>query len=119
MSEEPIQPNKPVLRVDTLSDERLEDLNLKFRLVSLIKAGLRPRDALKRLAAEQPGLHHYTARWAEKLYRRYEEQGAPALADRRWQRKIEVVVFTPDLKDLTLAWYHARPAAGPKAIWKI
>jgi putative transposase len=117
MSKEPAKQNEPIPRVDTLTDEQLEDLNLKFRLVSLIKAGLRPRDALERLAAECPGLN-YTARWAEKLYRRYEEHGAQALVDRRWQRRTEFVVFAPDLKELTLAWYHARPAAGPLAIWK-
>jgi len=117
MSKDANQQDRPVPRVDTLSDEQLEVLNRNFRLVSLIKSGLRPRDALKRLAAEYTDLN-YTSRWAEKLYRRYQEQGASALVDRRWQRQTDVVVYTPDLKNLTLAWYHARPAAGPLAIWK-
>jgi putative transposase len=117
MKETTVQKDREVPRCDTLTDRQLEAFGRNYRLVCLIESGLTTRVALNRLVEEYRGLN-FSKRWAERIYKRYKEQGAAGLLDHRYQRKTDVLIFTKEVKDITLALWYARPAAGPKAIWK-
>lgn len=106
-----------VPRADTLTDEQIKIIARNNWLVSLIQGGLSPRAALKRLQAEFPDIPR-SARWAQKLYTRYREKGAQALLDNRYHNKRSDILLTAEIKQIILAWFYARPAAGPNAIWK-
>ena len=117
MSEElPADAAGQVPRVDTLTEEQINIIARNNWLVSLIKGGLSPREALQRLRAEFPDMPT-SERWAQKLYKRYLRDGAKALLDSRYRNKREKVL-TDAVKNLVFAWYHALSAAGPKGIWK-
>lgn len=106
-----------VPRADELSAEQLKDFARNYRLICLLESGTSAREALQRLAQEFKESPR-SERWAQKLYRRYKAQGAKGLLDQRRQRLNKAVVLIPEVKKLVLAWWYARNAAGPKAIWK-
>jgi hypothetical protein len=109
--------SKVIPRADEFTDKQLEEFARNYRLVCLIESGSSPRKALERLATEYPDMKH-TERWAQKIYKRYKENGTSALIDHRFHRKPAPYVLTDTVKDLILKWWYARPAAGPRAIWK-
>jgi putative transposase len=106
-----------VPRADTLTDEQIKIIARNNWLVSLIQSGLSPNEALKRLQAEFPDIPR-SARWAQKLYMRYREKGARALLDNRYRNKQQNIILTDEVQKITLGWWYARSAAGPRAIWK-
>jgi putative transposase len=99
-------------RAEELKDYQTEILSAKYLLVCLLENGESPKKALERLGINA------TTRWARKLRQRYKEKGTSGLVDGRWLRKPEPTVLTAEVKSIILAWWFARPAAGPKAIWK-
>lgn len=104
--------HEPSPRADQFSDEDLTELSKKYQLVCMLDAGKSSREALDHLEIKG------TESWARKLYKRYKEQGVTGLLDRRMQNGANRRVLTESVKDMTLALWYARPAAGPKAIWE-
>jgi putative transposase len=100
-------------RFDELSSERVEEIAIRHRLVSLLMQGLTPRKALERLDLDR------SERWARKLRQRYEKHGGAGLMDGRWANEKEADVLTREVKDVILKWWHGRRAAGPKAVWEM
>jgi putative transposase len=100
------------IRLDELGDKQLQIYAENCGLVNLMDRDVRAREAIKRLGISR------TERTARNLYKRFKEGGFPALLDKRWGREYEAKVFTFEVKKITLAWYFAREAAGPRAIWK-
>lgn len=100
------------IRLDELSDEQLRIYAENCWLVNLMDNDVPTKEAIKRLGISR------TERTARNLFKRYKEGGLPALLDRRWGREFEAKVFTFEVQKITLAWYFAREAAGPRAIWK-
>lgn len=100
------------IRLDELGDEQLRIYAENCQLVNLMENDVPTKEAIKRLGISR------TERTARNLFKRFKEGGFPALLDRRWGREFEAKVFTFEVQKVTLAWYFARPAAGPRAIWK-
>jgi putative transposase len=100
------------IRLDELTDEQLRIYAENCWLVNLMENDVRAREAIKRLGISR------TERTARNLYKRFKEGGFSALLDKRWGREFEAKVFTFEVQKITLAWYFARSAAGPRAIWK-
>ncbi|HEX8000856.1 MAG TPA: Mu transposase C-terminal domain-containing protein [Pyrinomonadaceae bacterium] len=99
-----------LLRPDEYTEEQLEKFAINYQLISLIKNGVGPQEALMRLGIKN------TPRWARGLYRRFKEHGANALLDRRTCRKTKVTVLNGEVKKLILMWWAGRRAAGGTAI---
>src|SRR5205814_371857 len=99
-------------RADEMDERRYEALAKKYLLVCLIKAGTPVREAIERAAL------NITESAARKLLNRYESHGVSGLVDHRQGNSMKKKVFTDNLKKRALAWWFARPAAGPRAIWK-
>lgn len=99
-------------RVDEMSEKQQEAFAKKYMLICLLKAGTPCQEAIER--ADLP----ITKSAARKLLERFERDGVSALVDHRIGNKKKKNVFTDDLKKRVLAWWFARPAAGPRAIWK-
>jgi putative transposase len=99
-------------RVEELKDHHLEKIAQNYRLVCLIKNGISPRAAIKELEID------CSERRARDLVRQYKDKGIAGLIDKRWLRKTEPTVLTKPVQKIVLAWWFARPAAGPKAIWE-
>jgi len=110
--DKPINSDQVLPRAEELKDYQTEILSRNYLLVCLLENGESPKKALERLGINA------TTRWARKLYQRYKEKGTSGLVDRRWLRKRNPTVLTAEVKNIILAWWFARPAAGPKAIWK-
>jgi putative transposase len=108
-AEEP--PQQRDFRLDELNEEQLKIYAENSQLVSLMKNGVRAGEAIRRVGAKR------SERSARHLFRRFERHGFSGLLDKRWFRSIEPRVFTPEVQGITLAWYFARSAAGPRAIW--
>jgi len=103
-------------RIDTLSESQIETLARNYRLVSLIEGGKSPQAALEYLREEYPNIPMST-RWAQKLHKRFREQGTKGLLDRRFQNT-NVQVLTTDVKHIVLTWWYGRPAATTVSIWR-
>lgn len=110
---------RAVPRADELSPEQLEEYGMKYRLICLIISGRSPRQALEYLKPEYELLQNRTERWAQKLFKQYQNRGPEALIDHRRNREREAPVMTGEVKRLILAWFFGRPAAGYKLIWKL
>jgi putative transposase len=100
------------IRLDELGDKQIQIYAENCQLANLMKNDVPAREAIKRLGISR------TERTARNLFKRFKEGGFPALLDKRWGREFEAKVFTFEVQKVTLAWYFARPAAGPRAIWK-
>src|SRR5205085_1710223 len=83
-----------------------------YLLICLMKAGTPAREAIKRAEL------NITESAARKLLKRYQQHGASGIVDHRFGNEKKKKVLTDDLKKRALAWWFARPAAGPHAIWK-
>jgi putative transposase len=99
-------------RLDELSEEQLKIYAENCWLISLIKNDVTIKEAIRRVGAKR------SERSARDLLRRFDQCGFNGLLDKRWFRSIETRVFTREVENITLSWYFARPAAGPRAIWK-
>lgn len=110
---------RAVPRADELSAKQLEDYGMKYRLICLIIGGRSPRQALEHLKPEYKTLQGRTERWAQNLYRQYQNRGLEALTDHRRSRVHEAPVMTGEVKRLVLAWFFGRPSAGYRLIWKL
>lgn len=106
-----------VPRADELTVEQLEEFARNYRLVCLLQAGRSAQEALQHLAQEFKSVPR-TERWVWKVYARYRKEGAKGLLDGRRSNKNPNNVLTDEVKQLVRAWWYARPAAGPKAIWQ-
>lgn len=106
-----------VPRADELTTEQLEEFARNYRLVCLLKSGRSVREALQRLTQEFKSVPR-TERWVWKVYARYQKEGAKGLLDGRRSNKNSATVLTDEVKQIVRAWWYARPAAGPKAIWQ-
>jgi putative transposase len=98
-------------RLDELSDEQLRIYAENCWLISLMKNGVPAKEAIQRVGAKR------SERSARHLLGRFEQHGFSGLLDKRWFRSTEPRVFTSEVQGITLAWYFARSAAGPRAIW--
>jgi transposase InsO family protein len=117
MSEDFSEVAKQVPRADELREKQQILFSRNYLLVCLIKNEVPIREAINRVASLFPDTCR-SERWAQKLYKRFEKHGVKALLDGRSRNKRADVLLTNEIKDLVLAWFHARPAAGPNAIWK-
>ena len=101
-------------RVDQMGLAQQERLSKNYMLVCLINAGTPTREAITRAGLS------ITESAARKLYKRFERSGISGILDRRFgrEKKRKQLVLTTNIKKRILAWFFARPAAGPKAIWK-
>lgn len=100
------------MALSALTDEQLETFAENYQLVRLIKDGLSAKKAIAQLGIDRK------PRTALNLVKRFEEQGVAGLVDGRWGRGSEVRVLTCEVKKITLGWFFARKAAGPRAIAK-
>lgn len=98
--------------VDEMGDKQHELLCKNYLMVCLIKNGVPVQEAINRAGRE------ITESAAGKLLKRFEQHGIQGLVDQRFSNKSKKKTFTNDLKKRVLAWWFARPAAGPRAIWK-
>jgi transposase InsO family protein len=103
---------RSLLPVDEMSDKQHELLCKNYLMICLIRNGVPVGEVIKRSGRE------ITESAAGKLLRRFEQHGIRGLVDQRFSNKSKKKVFTNDLKKRVLAWWFARPAAGPRAIWK-
>jgi hypothetical protein len=99
-------------RVDEMSEKDHERLGKKYLLICLMKAGIPTLEAIKRAELK------ITESAARKLSRRFEQYGVSGIVDHRFGNKKKQKLLSDDLKKRILAWWFARPAAGPRAIWK-
>jgi transposase InsO family protein len=99
-------------RVDEMHERQHEAFGKNYLLVCLMKAGITTRKAIKRADL------NITENAARKLFRRYEKHGVAGIIDHRFGNKKKHNIFTVELKKRVLTWWFARPAAGPRAIWK-
>jgi putative transposase len=104
----------PPPKVDEMGPNQQERLAKNYFLVCLIKANTPPREAIQRAGLQ------ISDSAARKLLKRFEELGISGIVDRRFGNKgpTKQIVLTPPLKKRVLGWFFARPAAGPRAIWK-
>lgn len=100
-----------VPRVDEMSDKQHEALAKRYMLACLMKAGTSTGESIKRAGLE------ITDSAARKLLKRFEQYGVRGLVDQRIKNK-RVEILTVEIKKRVLTWWFARPAAGPRAIWK-
>jgi hypothetical protein len=99
-------------RVDEMKDKQHEGFGKNYMLVCLMKARVPTREAIKRAGL---GITENAAR---KILKRFEKHGPGGLIDHRFGNKKKKKVLTDEHKKRILAWWFARPAAGPRAIWK-
>lgn len=104
-------------RIETLNEKQIANISRNHLAISLIKNGSTRRQAL---AAVQRQFTEFkgTIRWINKLFLRYEKDGADAFIDKRLKNHNQVRALTAEIQNLILMWWYARPAAGPKAIWR-
>jgi putative transposase len=98
-------------RVDEMKEKQCEKFGKNYMLICLMKAGTPTREAIKRA-----GLN-ITESAARKLLKRFEQYRVSGIADHRSGNR-KKKILSDDLKKRVLAWWFARPAAGPRAIWK-
>jgi hypothetical protein len=77
-----------------------------------MQTGVPAKEAIRRVGSGR------SERSARRLLERFKRRGHEGLLDKRWFRKTQLRVFTREVKEIALSWYFARPAAGPRAIWK-
>ncbi len=99
-------------RVDEMDNRQHELLCKNYLFVCLTKHGVPLREAIKRAGRD------ITESAAGKLLKRFEQHGIRGLIDQRFSNKKKKITLTSELKKRVLAWWFARPAAGPRAIWK-
>lgn len=100
------------IRIDELSDEKLEILTENWRLVSLINHGVSIKKAKSQVSSNQ------SERSIRNLVKRYKTQGAKAITDGRWNRTNPTLVLVNEVKNIILGFYYTYTAAGPRLIWK-
>jgi putative transposase len=98
-------------RVDEMSKRQHEVFGKNYMLICLMKNGTPVREAIKRADLD------ITDSAARKLLKRFERHGVSGIVDHRFGNSKKKVIFTHDMKKRVLAWWFARPAAGPHAIW--
>lgn len=100
-------------RADEMTPSQHETFAKKYLLVCLMIAGTPIAEAISRCGLQM------TKSGARKLRRQFEERGADGLIDHRINnKKPKAKLLTDEIKKRALAWWFARPAAGPRAIWK-
>jgi transposase InsO family protein len=99
-------------RVDEMNERQHEVLGRNYMLVCLMKAGMPTREAIRRADLR------ISNNAARKIFRRFEQYGVSGIVDHRLGNNKKGVLFTDDMKKRVLAWWFARPAAGPHVIWK-
>ncbi|MFL6283678.1 MAG: Mu transposase C-terminal domain-containing protein [Pyrinomonadaceae bacterium] len=102
----------PLPRVDEMSDKQHEALCKNYLLICLMQNEVPLREAIKRAERD------ITESAAGKLLKRFEQHGIRGLVDQRFANKKKKKILTNELKKRVLAWWFARPAAGPRIIWK-
>lgn len=107
---------KPMPRPDELTEKQTEQLNARFRLISLIEGGKTPNEALKHLFNEFADLKK-SKRWAQRIYADYKKHGINGIIDGRLSNK-PLTLLTTEIENQILAVWYARPAAGHKAVWR-
>lgn len=110
------QNKKAIPRPDELTQKQTEQLNARFRLISLIEGGKTPNEALKHLFNEFADLQK-SKRWAQKIYANYKKYGVNGIIDGRLSNK-RPALLTPEIERRILELWYARPAASSKAIWR-
>jgi transposase InsO family protein len=106
-SEELVMP-----RLDELSEKQIESIAQHYRLVCLIKGGMSVSKSINHLGLK------LSISAAYKLLNRFNLYGVRGLVDQRFGNKKKKSVLTDELKKRIVMWLFARPAAGPRAIWK-
>jgi putative transposase len=110
----PDDSDTPSLRKIKVNEKSLASFGTKYQLVCLvIHRGMSPREALDHLGVNG------SERWVRKLCSTYREKGVTALYDKRANNKSFKVIFSEVIKEITLAWWYARPAAGSKEIHRL
>lgn len=99
-------------RLDELSEDHLKAYAENCWLIRLMEAGVPAKEAIRRVGSGR------SERSARRLLERFKRRGHEGLLDKRWFRKTGLRVFTREVRGIALSWYFARPAAGPRAIWK-
>jgi putative transposase len=99
-------------RLDELSEDHLKAYAENCWLVRLMQSDVPAKEAIRRVGSGR------SERSARRLLERFERRGVVGLLDKRWFRKTGLRVFTREVREIALSWYFARPAAGPRAVWK-
>jgi putative transposase len=99
-------------RVDEMKEKQHETFGKNYMLVCLMNGGTPVREAIKRAGLS------ITENAARKLLKRFEQHGPGGIVDHRFGNKKKRKLLTDDHKKRILAWWFARPAAGPLTIWK-
>lgn len=98
-------------RIDELSEEQLELISERRRLVRLqLEEGKTAAEALDEVNLD------CSARSARMLKQKFQEEGTLGLVDKRWLRRPERNVMTERVQMIAKKWYAGRRAAGPSAI---
>ena len=109
-----------LVRPEDLSERQLLQFNLKYRLVTMVENGCSPKNALLHMNKALSELKMKgSVRWINKLLHRKRLHGVLGLLDGRMKNKSSRRLFTSEIKEITFAYWYARPAAGPKAIWEL
>lgn len=107
---------KAIPRPEELTEKQTHQLNVRFRLISLIEGGKTPNEALKHLLSEVADLRK-SIRWAQRIYAAYKKHGINGIIDGRLSNK-PLTLLTTEIENQILAVWYARPAAGHKAVWR-
>ena len=78
-------------RADELTEKQTEQLNARFRLISLIEGGKTPNQALQHLFSEFADMQK-SKRWAQKIYAAYKKYGVSGIIDGRLSNKRPVLL---------------------------
>lgn len=102
----------PYRRLDEIKEEHLRIFAENSQIVCLMDRGVTASEAVRILGVKR------TDRAARDLYKRFKRSGRQALMDTRWLKGCEAQVMTTEVQSLSIGWFMARPAAGPRVIWK-
>lgn len=112
-----LENEKAFPRIEKLSERQIVSLAQNHSFVSAVKNGTSIKNALKLTTRQFPGFKR-SVRWAQKIYADYEKRGVAALLDGRFSNENQNKKLTHSVEKIILSWWYARPAAGPKEIWR-
>ncbi len=107
------KPLNDTARLDEFGEERLGNFSEKFRLVLKIESGKTVLEAASEVNWGK------SIRTAYDTWNCYKKNGKNGLIDRRWLRTPGSFVLISEVEEIILAWYYERPAAGPRAVWRL
>lgn len=105
------QSGRSRVRLDELTEERLDEIGRRHQLVLSMERGASAREAVEASDFDR------SRRWASKLYNRYKKEGVAGLIDRRWGRKSKPTVLTQAVRSIILGHRYKKPQAPVEDIY--